>query len=161
MLKLEALDVCSAICAVEEEVGKRWSAVQYRFGPEDGAEMVYPADARQGASRPFFSHAHEGSYYVVRIRFVSGGFTYLIDSYGNEKSDPIGDGAAGVLVTDANGKTVAEIACAERPTMYAAYLRLALACDTANPAGKAGCTEPAPALPRARRAGSGASRVRP
>ena len=63
----EALFICEtnrkdkylAICAVEAEVGKRWSAVQYRFGPEDRAELVYPEDARQGASKMFFSHVEK------------------------------------------------------------------------------------------------------
>jgi hypothetical protein len=50
-----------AICAVEEEVGKRWSAVQYRFGLEHRAELVYPAQARDGASKLFFSHIEEGT----------------------------------------------------------------------------------------------------
>jgi hypothetical protein len=47
-------------------------------------------------------------------------------------------------VTDANGKTVADISCIERPTMYPSYLRMALACDMQNKHGKAGCAEPTP-----------------
>jgi hypothetical protein len=130
-----------AICAVEEEVGKRWSAIQYRYGPEDRAELVYPSDARAGASKLFFSHVEEGTIYMVSIRFTSGGFTYQIDSAADSASDPIGDGAAGVLVKDANGKIVANIMCIERPTMYPAYLHRALACDLENPHGKAACGE--------------------
>lgn len=128
-----------AICAVEEEVGKRWSAVQYRFGPEDRAELVYPANARDGASKLFFSHIEEGTIYHVTIRFASGGFTYRVESTGDSASDPVGDGAAGVTVTDATGKQVAKIACIERPTMFASYLQRALACDLENPQGKAAC----------------------
>lgn len=133
-----------AICATEVEVGKRWSNIQYRFGPEDRAELVYPANAREGASKLLFSHEEVGTIYYVRIRFQSGGFTYLIESAGDSASDPIGDGAAGVTVTDANGKTVANISCIERPTMYPAYLRMALACDLQNPHGQAGCAEHTP-----------------
>jgi hypothetical protein len=143
----EALFVCEtnrkekylAICAVEAEVGKRWSAVQYRFGPEDRAELVYPEDARQGASKMFFSHVAEGTIYKVSVRFRSGGFTYVIESSGDSASDPVGDGAAGVTVTDATGKKVAQIMCIERPTMLAPYLQRALACDQENPYGKAAC----------------------
>jgi hypothetical protein len=128
-----------AICAVEEEVGKRWSAVQYRFGLEDRAELVYPAQARDGTSKLFFSHIEEGTIYHVTIRFASGGFTYRIESTGDSASDPVGNGAAGVTVTDAAGKKVANIACIERPTMFASYLQRALACDAENPYGKAAC----------------------
>jgi hypothetical protein len=143
----EALFICEtnrkdkylAICAVEEEVGKRWSAVQYRFGPEDRAELVYPEDASQGASKILFSHVTEGTVYKVSIRFQSGGFTYRVESLGDSASDPVGDGAAGVTVTDASGKKVAQIACIERPTMFAPYLQRALACDLENPYGKAAC----------------------
>jgi hypothetical protein len=141
-----------AICATEVEVGQRWSAVQYRFGPEDRAELVYPADAREGASKLFFSHEAVGTVYWVRIRFRSGGFTYLIESSGDSASDPIGDGAAGVTVTDASGKKVANISCIERPTMFAEYLRRALACDEQNPHGKAGCSEHTPKVKASRKA---------
>ena len=130
-----------AICAVEEEVGKRWSAVQYRFGLEDRAELVYPEDAQQGASKMFFSHVTEGTIYKVSIRFRSGGFTYRIESSGDSASDPVGDGAAGVTVADANGKKVADVACIERPTMFPSYLQRALACDLENPHGKAACAD--------------------
>lgn len=128
-----------AICAVEEEVGTRWSAVQYRFGPEHRAELVYPADATQGASKMFFSHLTEGTIYRVSVRFQSGGFTYRVESAGDSASDPVGDGAAGVTVTDASGKKVAQIDCIERPTLFAPYLQKALACDEENPHGKAAC----------------------
>jgi hypothetical protein len=140
-----------AICATEVEVGKRWRDVQYRFGPENRAELVYPANASQGASKLFFSHEEVGTIYYVRIRFQSGGFTYLIESGGDSASDPIGNGAAGVTVTDPAGKTVAEIACIERPTMYPAYLRMALACDEQNRHGKAGCSEHTPHVDKAPR----------
>jgi len=54
-------------------------------------------------------------------------------------SDPVGDGAAGVTVTDASGKKVSQIMCIERPTMFAPYLQRALACDQENQYGKAAC----------------------
>jgi hypothetical protein len=130
-----------AICATEVEVGKRWSAIQYRFGPEDRAELVYPQNAREGATKLFFSHVVKGPIYLVSVRFKSGGYSYLVESAGDSASDPIGDGAAGVTVTDANGKTVADIQCIERPTLFAPYLQMALACDTENPHGKAACAK--------------------
>jgi hypothetical protein len=74
-----------AICATEVEVGKRWSAIQYRYGKEDKAELVYPQNA--------------------------------------------------------NGKTVADIQCIERPTLFAPYMQMALACDLENPHGKAACAK--------------------
>ena len=130
-----------AICAVEEEVATRWSAVQYRFGPEDRAELVYPEDPRQGASQLFFSHVVDGTIYKVSVRFESAGFTYIVESSGDSGSTPVGDGEAGVTVKDAAGKQVARISCIERPTLFAPYLQRALACDEANPYGKAACGE--------------------
>jgi hypothetical protein len=128
-----------AICATEVEVGQRWSAIQYRFGPEHRAELVYPQNASEGASKLFFSHIEKGTIYIVSVRFKSGGYTYLVESTGDSASDPIGNGAAGVTVTDANGKTVADIMCIERPTLFAPYLQMALPCDLENPYGKAAC----------------------
>jgi len=142
-----------ALCAVEEEVGKRWSAVQYRFGLEDRAEFVYPRDPRQGASTLFFSHVEEGTVYKVSVRFRSGGFTYRIASSGDSASDPIGDGAAGVTVTDAKGQRVADIKCIERPTIFPSYLQRALTCDLENPHGKAACGDNPYKIRRARAPG--------
>ena len=140
-----------AICATEVEVGQRWSAIQYRFGPEDRAELVYPQNAREGATKLFFSHVEKGTMYMVSVRFKSGGFTYLVESAGDSASDPIGNGAAGVTVTDANGKTVADIQCIERPTLFAPYMQMALACDLENPHGKAACAKDPLHLPAEKR----------
>jgi hypothetical protein len=128
-----------ALCAVEGAKTDTWTAVQYRFGDGDRAEMVYPADGKQGASKMFFSHASEGSIYHVTIRFESGGFSYRVESFGDSASEPQGDGSAGVTVTNASGKTVAKIKCIERPQLFAGYLQMLLACDAKNPNGKAGC----------------------
>jgi hypothetical protein len=132
------------ICAVEDEPGKTWSSVQYRFGDGNKAELVYPANAQDGAKKLFFSHAVQGTMYRVSVRFKSGGYTYLLESYGDDASDPPGNGVAGVTVTNASGKTVANITCIERPLMFPSYLRMALACDLENPHGNAGCIEPPP-----------------
>ena len=132
------------ICAVEDRPGETWRAVQYRFGDGNKAEFVYPANPEDGARKLFFSHAVRGTIYGVSVRFKSGGYTYRIESYGDDASDPPGNGAAGVTVTNASGKTVANITCIERPLMFASYLRMALACDLENPHGKAGCAEPPP-----------------
>jgi hypothetical protein len=139
-----------AICAVEADVGKRWSSLQYRFGVEDRAEFVYPPDSRQGASRMFFSHVTEGTIYRVSVRFVSDGYTYRIESAGDSASAPVGDGAAGVTVTDAGGKKIADIACIERPMMFPSYLQRALACDKENSYGVAACADQPYTLPRKR-----------
>jgi hypothetical protein len=132
------------ICAIEDKPGETWSSVQYRFGDGNKAEFVYPARAEDGAKKLFFSHVVRGTIYEVSIRFQSGGYTYLIESFGDDASDPPGQGAAGVTVTNAAGKTVANITCIEKPLMFPSYLRMALACDMQNPHGKAGCVEPPP-----------------
>jgi hypothetical protein len=132
------------ICAVEDEPGTTWRSVQYRFGDGNKAEFIYPAKAEDGAKKLFFSHVVRGTMYEVSIRFQSGGYTYRLESYGDNASDPPGNGVAGVTATNATGKTVANITCIERPLMFPSYLRMALACDLENPHGKAGCVEPPP-----------------
>ena len=116
---------------------ERWSArgVEFQHAPV----FMAPQNAREGATKLFFSHVEKGTMYMVSVRFKSGGFTYLVESAGDSASDPIGNGAAGVTVTDANGKTVADIQCIERPTLFAPYMQMALACDLENPHGKAAC----------------------
>lgn len=149
-----------AICGIEEDAGDRWRGVQYRFGPGEHAEFVYPAVPANGgsASKLFFSHMRRGSNYIVDIRFTSGEFTYLIESLADETSDPPGQGRAGVTVTNAAGKTVANIACIERPLMYPEYLRRALACDTESELGAAACG-PTP-VERASAKGAGSKKPR-
>ena len=132
------------ICAVEDDPGRTWSSVQYRFGDGNKAEFVYPARAEEGAKKLYFSHAVRGTMYEVSIRFRSGGYTYRLESYGDDASDPPANGVAGVTVTNASVKTVANITCIERPLMFPSYLRMALACDLENPHGTAGCVEPPP-----------------
>lgn len=132
------------ICAIEDRPGETWSAVQYRFGDGNKAEFVYPANPEDGGRKLFFSHGVQGTVYRVSVRFRSGGFTYLVESYGDSASDPPGNGVAGVTVTNGSGKTVANITCIEKPLIFPSYLRMALACDPENPHGKAGCVEPPP-----------------
>lgn len=140
----DSQDKYLGICAIEDRPGETWSSVQYRFGDANKVEFVYPANPEDGARKLFFSHAVRGTIYGVSVRFKSGGYTYRVESYGDDASDPPGNGAAGVTVTNASGKTVANIACIERPLIFASYLRMALACDLQNPHGKAGCAEPPP-----------------
>lgn len=133
------------ICAVEETPGKTWSAVQYRYGDPENAELVFPPDGADGARRLYFSHVVRGGHmYHVSVRFRSAGFTYRVYSDGDSASDPPGDGRAGVTVTTAAGKTIADIKCIERPTLFAPYLHDLLACDRENPDGVAACAASAP-----------------
>ena len=123
------------IRAVEEEVGRRWSNIQYSFGREgEPPEMVFPRDASAGAKSLFFSHEYRGADYYVSIRFSTGGYNYRVFFH-------TGKGGAGVTVSNAQGKELSRIPCTERPSIYAAYLQRALACDLKNPHGKAACRE--------------------
>lgn len=125
------------IRGVEDVAGHRWSNIQYRFGREgEEPEMVYPSDPAKGAKSLFFSHEYRdgGADYYVSIRFSTGGYTYRVFCH-------TGKGGAGVTVTNAQGKELSTIPCIERPTIYAAYLQRALACDMKNPHGKAACAE--------------------
>jgi hypothetical protein len=122
------------IRAVEEEAGKRWSAIQYSFGSDGKPEMAYPKDPSTGSVSLFFSHEYRRGQYYVSIRFSTGGFTYRVYSYE-------GKDGAGVDVSNARGKTISSVACIERPYMVPDYLRMALACDIKNPHGKAACGE--------------------
>jgi hypothetical protein len=122
------------ICATEVEVGKRWTGIQYRFGLEHAPEFVFPADSEQGASRLLFSHEVRGKDYRVSVRFATGPYVYRVYSSS-------GGQGAGVTVSDRTGKTLSNVRCAERPTMFAPYMQQALACDLANPHGRAACQE--------------------
>jgi hypothetical protein len=121
-----------ALCATEHEDGT-WHDVQYRFGPEDAPELVYPADASQGAARMFFSHEQRGRDYRVSVRFLNGDQGYRVYSHSA--------GGAGVIVTDARGTHVATVRCAERPRLFSTYLRQTLACDADGPHGRRACRE--------------------
>jgi hypothetical protein len=123
------------ICAVEEEAGKRWRDLQYRFGPVEKPEMTFPTDPSKLATPPlFFFHEERKAGYYVSIRFSAGGYGYRVFS----ESDGRG---AGVIVSDARGNALSTINCIERPYMFPSYLRRALPCDLKNPHGKAACGE--------------------
>ncbi len=136
------------ICAVEAEPGQSWLDIQYRFGNEEKNELVYPADAAEGAKKLFFSHVRGARSYTVNVRFRNAGYTYRVYSVarweGDEAPAEAMDGEAGVEVKDKKGKGVALIECAERPTIFPEYLRRALACDKDNPHGAKGCAEVPP-----------------
>lgn len=123
------------ICSVEEEAGRRWSQIQYRFGPIEKPELVYPADSSKGGSLLFFSHESKKGMYEVTVRFTNGNYTYRVYSVADDK----GDGAAGVTVSDNKGKLLSTVSCIERPSIFPSYLQRALACDMRNPHGKAAC----------------------
>lgn len=135
------------ICAVETEAGQ-WSNVQYRFGNDEKTELVYPADAAEGAKKLFFSHVRGKNSYTVNVRFKNGGYSYRVYSVarweGDEAPAEAMDGEAGVEVKDKKGKRVAVIECVERPMIFPEYLRRALACDADNPYGAEACAEVPP-----------------
>lgn len=124
-----------AICATEAPSGEVWTDLQYMLGREGAkAEMVYPVDKSKGASLLYFSHVKRGADYRVSIRFVNAGHTYRVFSH----SEPA---SAGVTVSDASGTLIATRRCGERPHMFSTYMRRSMACDEANPHGRAACLE--------------------
>ena len=130
------------ICATEVVPGETWRDVYYRFGAEgQPPEMVFPAPPQDGAKLFRFSHTTAGSDYRVSVRFTNGSFTYTV--YSNS-----GQATAGVRVTDASGKVVANVRCVERPVICPSYLQRALACDTEGPYGRAACGDKPLRLPK-------------
>ena len=123
------------ICGDQDETDvAKWSAIQYRFGPESGPpELVFPPDADLEKPSLFFSHEERNGDYRVSIRFSTGAYTYRVFSGANS--------GAGVDVEDGMGKLLSTIQCGERPEMYIEYLRLNLPCDPKNPHGAAACKE--------------------
>ena len=124
------------LCAVEEETGRRWSRVQYRFGLIDKPEFVYPADSSKGPSSLFFSHYSRKGVYEVNVRFRNADFEYLLASV----ADARGDGLAEVTVSK-GGRRLSTIACIERPWIVPIALQRTLACDQRNRYGAAACSE--------------------
>jgi hypothetical protein len=64
---------------------------------------------------------NEGDY-RVSIRFSTGPYTYRV--FSGSKS------GAGVEVSDAKGKKLSTVACAEMPYMFAEYMRMNLVSST-------------------------------
>lgn len=120
------------ICGDEDENNvDRWSNIQYRYGPQEGTpELVFPKDP-SGKPQLFFSHEEMKGDYRVFIRFSTGGYTYRV--FSNSES------GAGVEVFTAKGEKLSTIQCAERPYMFAEYMRENLPCDMENPHGAAAC----------------------
>jgi hypothetical protein len=87
----------------------------------------------QGAACVILLHEERNGDYQVSIRFSTGSYTYRV--FSGSKS------GAGVEVDDAKGKAASTIHCAERPAMWAEYLRLNLPRDPQNPHGAAACKE--------------------
>jgi hypothetical protein len=77
---------------------------------------------------------------VVSIRFVADGTRYRLTSTAKSETD----GHAAIMVENTPRPSMTKILCGERPTMFPDYLRRALACDTENPDGAAGCAETPP-----------------
>jgi alpha-tubulin suppressor-like RCC1 family protein len=123
------IEICGTQNASEID---KWTAIQYRFGVEDGPpEFVFPENPSNGRPALFFSHETSKGEYRVSVRFSNGGYTYRV--FSNSES------GAGVEVTDSKGKRLSTVQCAERPSMYSEYLRLSLPCDVQNPHGAAAC----------------------
>ena len=123
------------ICGEQDPADSdKWSGIQYRFGAEYGPpELVFPEDPADGRPALYFSHEERKGDYRVTIRFSNGAYTYRV--FSGSKS------GGGVEVDDAKGKRLYTIDCAERPTVYAEYLRRSLPCDGQNPHGAAACKE--------------------
>jgi hypothetical protein len=120
------------ICGDEDENNvDKWTNIQYRYGSEEGTpELVFPKDP-SGKPQLFFSHEEFKGDYRVSIRFSTGPYTYHV--FSGSKS------GAGVEVSDAKGKKLSTVECAEMPYMFAEYMRMNLPCDTENPHGAAAC----------------------
>jgi hypothetical protein len=123
------------ICGTQDDSQvDRWSAIQYRFGPEDGPpELAFPEDPATASPSLFFSHEEAKGDYRVVVRFSNGPFTYRV--YSGTHS------GAGVRVENAGGKVLSDIPCNERPEMFIEYMRRNMPCDPKNPHGAAACKE--------------------
>jgi hypothetical protein len=127
-----ARDKYIRICGEQDETNvDKWTDIQYRYGPDTGPQdLVFPKGP-SGKPQLFFSHEVVKGDYLVSIRFSTGPYTYRV--FSGSKS------GAGVEVSDAKGKKLTTIACAERPYMFAEYMRMNLPCDMQNPHGAAAC----------------------
>jgi hypothetical protein len=127
----KVIRICGTQNAAEVD---KWSEIQYRFGPVNGPpELVFPENPADTKPSLFFSHEEKQGDYLVSIRLSHGPYRYRVYS-GSESG-------AGVEVSDAKGKNLSDIRCAERPYMFPAYLQSNLPCDAQNPHGTAACQE--------------------
>ena len=102
------------ICGNQDESNpEKWNAINYRFGPASGPpELIFPADPENAPPSLFVSTSTGRE--QATVRFSSGGYTYRV-YYGD-------DNGGGVIVQDARGKILSNLACIERPQMYLDYL---------------------------------------
>jgi alpha-tubulin suppressor-like RCC1 family protein len=114
------------VCGTQADDVSKWSNIHYRFGPMHGPpELMYPADPENAPPSLFYSEeVHKGEHYAS-IRFTNGAYTYRV-------LYALGGGGE-VEVSDARGKVLSSIPCAERPYLFDSYLKENLPCDTKNP----------------------------
>jgi alpha-tubulin suppressor-like RCC1 family protein len=107
---------------------EKWSSIHYRFGPVSGPpDFMFPEDPDNATASLFYSRENRKRDRIDLVRFSNGAYTYRV-YYGSELG-------GGVEVSDAKGKRLSGIACAERPEVYSDYLRMNLPCDPKNPVG--------------------------
>lgn len=121
-----------------------------RFDELVGADtaLSYPPAGTDPKTAFLFSHSAGPEGYLVTLRFADQGRDYEIYSLATPPADPdndedMGGYSAGLDIRE-NGALVQQIACAERPTMFATYIRDVVGCDEANPLGAAACVEEPP-----------------
>jgi hypothetical protein len=118
------------LCAVRDDAAGGYQSLQYRFGPGDAPELVFPQQRRDGKAEMAFAHAYDKETYVWSLRFSNTGYTYRVFGLGDK---------AGVEVWKKK-KRLAQVMCGGAPYAQPDDIRRASSCDYNNPFGAAGCS---------------------
>lgn len=105
------------------------------------AAEPWPADGASGPAQFFSSTSFGPEGAFTDIRFARDGQDWHIYIFTAPwQQDEPQDGAAGLVVLDADGKVVRSVPCAERMAVYFDVLEATTRCDTEGPLGRTACS---------------------
>jgi hypothetical protein len=135
-----------AFCAGNQDADGVFQSIHYEYGAAEAVDFSYPRNPAEGRQALLFHHYFKDQLYHARIRFETGGDTYVgyyDDNPPSTDPDEVTGPDAGVRVLR-NGKVIADIVCGERPSSYFDDIRKATSCDITNPYGERACGYDAP-----------------
>lgn len=124
---------------VEGKTG--FATLQFFEEAKGVAAAPWPADGATGPAQFQSSNSFGPEGAFTDIRFERDGQSWHIYNFtGPWKQDEPQDGAAGLVVLDADGSVVRDVPCAERMFVYLDVLQATTQCDSEGPLGAATCT---------------------
>jgi hypothetical protein len=125
-----------------------FSGLRFDILAGDSATYSFPPAGTDPRTAFLFSHSDGPEGYLVTLRFADQGRDYELYALTTPPANPdddedMGGSTAGLNIRE-GGALAEQIACGERPFMFATYIREAASCDADNPLGAAACAEEPP-----------------